>query len=204
MRIFMTRAIPDAGLEILKSAADVHVAEDAANRVVSREKVIEGVKAADVLVSLLTEAVDRPVLEAGSGLLGVANYAVGFNNIDVAVATELGLPVTNTPGVLTDTTADLAWTLLMAVARNIVPADNYMRGGRFSSMGSEPVSGCGHQPGRRRSPQDTGHRRLRPHWPGRLPPFAGVRDARARLRPATQGPHCEDGWCEVRRDGSPP
>ena len=135
MRIFMTRAIPDAGLEILKSAADVHVAEDAANRVVSREKVIEGVKAADVLVSLLTEAVDRPVLEAGSGLLGVANYAVGFNNIDVAVATELGLPVTNTPGVLTDTTADLAWTLLMAVARNIVPADNYMRGGRFRLWG---------------------------------------------------------------------
>ncbi len=135
MRIFMTRAIPDAGLEILKSAADVHVAEDVANRVVSREKVIEGVKAADVLVSLLTEAVDRPVLEAGSGLLGVVNYAVGFNNIDVAVATELGLPVTNTPGVLTDTTADLAWTLLMAVARNIVPADNYMRGGRFRLWG---------------------------------------------------------------------
>ena len=135
MKIFMTRTIPDAGLEILKSAGDVHVAEDAANRLVSKEKVVEGVKTADVLVSLLTETIDRQVLEAGSGLLGVANYAVGFNNIDVAVATELGLPVTNTPGVLTDTTADLAWTLLMAVARNIVPADQYMRGSRFRLWG---------------------------------------------------------------------
>ena len=135
MKIFMTRAIPDAGLEILKGAGDLHVAEDADNRLVSKETVIEGVKAADVLVSLLTEAVDRQVLEAGSNLLGVANYAVGFNNIDVAVATELGLPVTNTPGVLTDTTADLAWTLLMTVARNVVPADRYMRGGRFRLWG---------------------------------------------------------------------
>jgi len=135
MKIFMTRNIPDVGFEILKSAGDVHVAEDAGNRIVPKEKVIEGVRAADVLVSLLTEPIDRQVLEAGSSLLGVANYAVGFNNIDLAVATELGLPVTNTPGVLTDTTADLAWTLLMAVARNIVPADKYMRGGRFRLWG---------------------------------------------------------------------
>jgi glyoxylate reductase len=79
--------------------------------------------------------VDRELLEAGSRLLGVANYAVGYNNVDLVSATELGMPVTNTPGVLTDTTADLAWALLMAVARNIVPADRYMRSGRFRLWG---------------------------------------------------------------------
>jgi lactate dehydrogenase-like 2-hydroxyacid dehydrogenase len=84
---------------------------------------------------MLTEAVDRELLAAGSHLLGVANYAVGFNNVDVAAATELGVPITNTPGVLTDTTADLAWALLMAVARNIVPADRYMRAGRYRLWG---------------------------------------------------------------------
>jgi glyoxylate reductase len=135
MKIFLTREIPEAGLEILRRAGDVKVAADAPDRTVPGEKVIEGVKDADVLVSLLTEPIGRKVLEAGSRLLGVSNFAVGFNNVDVAAATELGLPVTNTPGVLTDTTADLAWTLLMAVARNIVPADQYMRAGRFRIWG---------------------------------------------------------------------
>jgi glyoxylate reductase len=105
---------------------------------------------------LLTEAIDRQVLEAGPGLLGVANYAVGFNNIDVAVATELGLPVTNTPGVLTDTTADLAWTLLMAVARNIVPADKYMRGGRFRLWGPSMFLGADISRGGDDSPKTLG------------------------------------------------
>jgi glyoxylate reductase len=135
MKIFMTRKIPEAGLEILARAGEVHVAVEAGNKKVPLEKIIDGVKDADVLVSLLTEAVDRRVLEAGSRLLGVANFAVGFNNVDVEAATELGLPVTNTPGVLTDTTADLAWALLMAVGRNIVAADRYMRAGRFRLWG---------------------------------------------------------------------
>jgi glyoxylate reductase len=135
MKIFMTRKIPEAGLEILARAGEVHVAVEAGNKKVPLEKIIDGVKDADVLVSLLTEPVDRKVLEAGSRLLGVANFAVGFNNVDVEAATELGLPVTNTPGVLTDTTADLAWALLMAVGRNIVAADRYMRAGRFRLWG---------------------------------------------------------------------
>jgi glyoxylate reductase len=76
--------------------------------------------------------VDRELLEANPGLLGVANHAVGFDNVDVAVATELGIPVSNTPGVLTEATADLTWALLLAVARRIVESDTYVRKNKFN------------------------------------------------------------------------
>jgi lactate dehydrogenase-like 2-hydroxyacid dehydrogenase len=135
VRIFATRRIPDAGLSILKKAGEVEIGIEAEDEPLTRGKLLEGVGRADVLVSLLTERIDREALEAGGRLRGVANYAVGFNNVDVAAATELGLPVTNTPGVLTETTADLAWALLLAVARNIVPADRYMRQGRYRIWG---------------------------------------------------------------------
>lgn len=70
-------------------------------------------------------------MDAGNKLRGIANYAVGFNNIEVAEATKRGLPVTNTPGVLTETTADFAWTLLMATARRVVEADKFTREGKY-------------------------------------------------------------------------
>ncbi len=135
VRFFATRRIPDAGLDLLKKAGDVEIGIDVEDQPLSRGKLFEGIGRADVLVSLLTERIDREALEAGRRLLGIANYAVGFNNVDVLAATELGLPVTNTPGVLTDTTADLAWALLLSVARNIVPADRYMRHGRYKIWG---------------------------------------------------------------------
>ncbi|HXV61781.1 MAG TPA: D-glycerate dehydrogenase [Vicinamibacteria bacterium] len=135
MKIFATRRIPSAGLLILERAGRVAIAQDAEDELVPRAKVLEGVKDADVLVSLLTERIDGEIMRAGASLRGIANYAVGYNNIDVVAATELGLPVTNTPGVLTDTTADLAWTLIMAVARNVVSADRYMRGGKYKIWG---------------------------------------------------------------------
>jgi glyoxylate reductase len=135
LRIFATRRIPDAGLDMLKRTGEVEIGVEAEDEPVSRERLLEGIGGADVLVSLLTERIDREVLEAGPRLRGVANYAVGFNNVDVAAATELGLPVTNTPGVLTDTTADLAWALLLSVARNVVPADRYMRQGQYRIWG---------------------------------------------------------------------
>ena len=89
----------------------------------------------DVLLPLLTEPIDREVLEANPRLLGVAQMAVGFDNIDVGTATELGIPVSNTPGVLTETTADLAWALIMAVARRIPQAHDYMVAGRYKIWG---------------------------------------------------------------------
>jgi glyoxylate reductase len=134
-RIFATRRIPHAGLEILKGAGEVEIGIDVDDEPVPRGKLLDGIGRAEVLVSLLTERIDREAIEAGPRLRGIANYAVGFNNVDVAAATELGLPVTNTPGVLTDTTADLAWALLLSVARNIVPADRYMRKGKYRIWG---------------------------------------------------------------------
>lgn len=147
-RIFVTRSIPEAGLSMLRAAADeVEVAETRDDRGPDRETVLRGAASATVHVSLLTEAVDRGLMEAAPQLLGVANYAVGFNNVDVPAATEHGLPVSNTPGVLTDTTADLAWALLMAVARRVVPADRYLREGRYRIWGPGLMLGADVSPG---------------------------------------------------------
>jgi len=80
----------------------------------------------------LRDEIDRQVINANPDLKGICNYAVGYNNIDVSYATSKNIPVTNTPGVLTETTADLAWSLLMATARRIVEADSFVRNGKFT------------------------------------------------------------------------
>jgi len=147
MKILVTRKFPAAGLDMLKRAGEVSLADASEDRPVPRDAILRGVADADVLVSLLTESIDREILAAGRHLRGVANYAVGFNNIDVKAATELGLPVTNTPGVLTDTTADLAWALLMAAARNLIPADRYLRAGKFKLWGPSLFLGADVSPG---------------------------------------------------------
>ncbi len=144
---FVTRRIPEAGLAILRRAGEVEVAPTPDGAATPREQVLDGARRADVHVSLLTEAVDRELMEQGPQLRGIANYAVGFNNVDVAAATELGLPVSNTPGVLTDSTADLAWALLMAVARRVVPADRYMREGHYRIWGPSLMLGADVSPG---------------------------------------------------------
>lgn len=141
--VFVTRRIPDAGLSLL-NGGDISVVvgqtDDEAG--LSRETFLTGVARARVLVSLLTEDVDREALEAAPHLRGVANYAVGYDNVDVEAATELGIPVSNTPGVLTDTTADLAWALLMATARRVPEADRYTREGRFRIWGPNLLLGA--------------------------------------------------------------
>lgn len=133
MKVFATRRIPEAGLDLLKKEGiTVEVWSGPEDAAPFKHEVIAVARDCDVLLSSLTESVDREVLEAGGErLLGVANYAVGFDNIDIEAATELGIPVSNTPGVLTDTTADLTWALLTAIARNIVQADRYTREGRY-------------------------------------------------------------------------
>jgi glyoxylate reductase len=113
----------------------------------SQDEVLDGVRRCDVLLSLLTEPIGRQVLEAAPRLRGVANYAVGFDNIDIAAATELGIPVSNTPEVLTDTTADLTWALLLAVARNIRQGDLYMRAGKYKLWGPNLLLGEDVSPG---------------------------------------------------------
>lgn len=156
MRIFVTRLIPEAGLALLRREVEVNVWPGPEDEVPTKEEVIQGVKKADVLLSLLTEMIDRSVMEANLRLLGVANMAVGYNNIDVEAATQLGIPVTNTPGVLTDTTADLAWALIMAVARNIVEGHQYMKEGRFKIWGPKLLLGVDVSPGGSGKPKTLG------------------------------------------------
>ncbi len=135
-RIFVTRLIPQEGLEILKGCCQVEVSDY--DGVIPRFLLLEKVKNTDGLFVLLTDMVDKEVIvAAGKKLRVISNYAVGYNNIDVVEATKRGIMVTNTPGVLTETTADLAWALLMSIARRIVEGDKLVRAGKF--RGWEPM-----------------------------------------------------------------
>lgn len=96
-----------------------------------RGDLLQAARRSDALVTLLTDRVDRAVLEAGPRLRIVANVAVGVDNIDVAAATRRGILVTNTPGVLTESTADLTWALILAVARRVIEGDALVRAGHF-------------------------------------------------------------------------
>jgi glyoxylate reductase len=147
-KIFVTRRIRDAGLDLLSEAGvELRVGPGAENARPTREEVLDGTRWADVVLSVLTESIDREVMEANPGLRGVANFAVGFDNIDIPVASELGIPVSNTPGVLTDTTADLTWALLLSAARNIAVGDVYMRGGNYQAWGPNLLLGEDVSPG---------------------------------------------------------
>lgn len=132
--IFVTQRIPEPALELLRAVGDVDVNPDP-DRVLSRDELIEAVRTHDYLLCLLTNKIDAGVMDANPNLKVIANFAVGFDNIDVAAATARKIPVTNTPGVLTETTADFAWALLMAVARRVVEGDQFMRAGKYKAWG---------------------------------------------------------------------
>jgi glyoxylate reductase len=127
--VMVARAIPRAALELLALHANVDANE--ADTGYTPDELLSHARSADAIVSLLTDRIDAAVFAACPKLKIVANVAVGFDNIDVAAATRAGVIVTNTPGVLTDATADFTWALLLAVARNVLPADAYVRGGHF-------------------------------------------------------------------------
>ena len=103
------------------------------NRHATRDELINAVKNYEVVVSMLNDKIDAEVIaQAGSQLKLIANYAVGFNNIDVKAANAKGIHVSNTPDVLTDATADLAWALLFAAARRVIEGDHIARTERFT------------------------------------------------------------------------
>ncbi len=129
MKIFVTRKIPRPGLDALRKEFTLEV--NPVDRVLSKEEIIEGVKGKDGLLCLLTDPIDKDVINAEPNLKMIASYAVGYDNIDIAAATTRGIPVSNTPGVLTETTAELAWALLFSVARRIVEGDTFTREGSF-------------------------------------------------------------------------
>src|SRR5437763_10352404 len=130
--LFVTRALPPAVMDALRALPDAELRVNPHDRVLTRAELLEGVRSCDLLLCQLTDRIDREVFEANPNLKLVANYAVGYDNVDVREATSRRIPVTNTPGVLTDSTADLTWALLLAVARRIVEADRFMRAGRYT------------------------------------------------------------------------
>lgn len=132
MNVVVTRPIPEAGLERLRAEHEILIHDSGdTGPSLGEEGLIRLVQDADALITMLSDPISASVLSAGKRLKVVAQYAVGYDNIDIEAARNLGIVVTNTPGVLTDATADFAFTLLLAVARRIVEADRYVREGRF-------------------------------------------------------------------------
>lgn len=142
-RIFVTREIPAQGLDLLYGAfGRENVAVAPQDAVIARDALLEGVKGADALLPILTDKIDGEVMDAaGPQLKIIANYAVGYNNIDVDAATTRGIPVSNTPGVLTETTADTAWAILMMTARRFGEAERYLRAGKWHGWGPMQLMG---------------------------------------------------------------
>jgi len=132
-KIFVTRQIPDAGLARLREKYDVVVNPE--DRPLTLAELHAGVADADAAIGLLTDKIDAAFFDAAPRLKGYANYAVGFDNIDIPEATRRGIPVSNTPDVLTMATAELAWALLFAVARRVVETDAVMRSGDWKGWG---------------------------------------------------------------------
>ena len=133
-RVFITRIIPEKGLEMVQQEADADVWQDPLPPPYGT--LIQKVKGIDALLCLLTDTVDSKLMDVmGPQVKVISQMAVGFDNIDIAAATARNIPVGNTPGVLTDTTADFAWTLLMAAARRLVEGDKCTRAGKWKTWG---------------------------------------------------------------------
>ncbi len=140
MRVFVTRRIPEVGLRKIASAADLDVWEDRLPP--PRPELLKRIAGCDGVVTLLTETVDAEFFDAaGPQLKVVSNFAVGYNNIDVAEATRRGIKVGNTPGVLTDATAELALTLMLMVARRAPEGERLVRSGGWTGWAPTQLLG---------------------------------------------------------------
>ena len=133
-KVFVSRVIPDEGLRPILEACDAEVWQN--DLPPPRDQLLLKSAGRDGVLTLLTDRIDDEFLDrAGPQLKVVSNFAVGFDNVDVPACTARGVAVGNTPGVLTDTTADLAWSLLMAAARRVAEGDRYVRAGRWQTWG---------------------------------------------------------------------
>ena len=140
-RVFVTRVVPEGGLVPIRAACDADVWPEELPP--PRPVLLEKVRGIDGLLCLLTDQIDGALMDAaGPGLRVISNHAVGYDNVDVAAATARGIPVGNTPGILTETTADFAFALLMAAARRVVEGAGYVRAGRWRTWG--PMTLLGH------------------------------------------------------------
>jgi glyoxylate reductase len=139
-KIFLTRELPPETMALLHDQCELTMNRE--DRVLEKSEIIAGIQGVDGLLCLLTDTIDADIMDANPDLKVIANFAVGFNNIDVAAATERKLPVTNTPGVLTETTADMAWALLMDAARRVSEGDRLVRTKSWNGWGPLQLLGA--------------------------------------------------------------
>lgn len=140
-RVFVTQPVAESALVRLREIADVEVNHDS-SRILAKSKLIQGVARNDILFSLLHDVVDRDVLAANPNLKAVASMTITPDNIDMAEATARKIPVTNIPAVVTEATADIAFGLLLAVARRIVEGDRLVREGAYPGSQSNHLAGA--------------------------------------------------------------
>jgi glyoxylate reductase len=132
-RIYLTRPLPEPAARVLRDAPVEVRGWDRDDTPVPRDVLLREVVDADGIVCLITEKIDAELIERMAHCRVIAQVAVGYDNIDVVAATRKGIFVTNTPGVLTETTADMAWAILMATARRVVEGDKFTRSGRWKT-----------------------------------------------------------------------
>jgi len=139
--VYVTRRIPDAGIELLEEECEVHVREKKLppSRGELRERLEE--LQPDGLLCLLSEEIDGELLDAVPGLRVVSTFSVGYDHVDVEAAADRNVAVGHTPGVLSDTTADFAWTMLMTCARRTVEGHEYVRDGEWETWGPTLLTG---------------------------------------------------------------
>lgn len=130
-QVLITRQVPEAGLEIVRQTCEIHL--DPRDHQLSNEAMCQAVVGKSGIMCLSTDRIDARVLEAGTALKVVSTVAVGYDHIDVKTATQRGILVTNTPGAVTESTADLTWGLLLSVARRIPEGDRYIRAGQWDA-----------------------------------------------------------------------
>lgn len=142
-KVFVTRPIPEAGLSMLhEKGYEVFINEKARDRAASEKEMINGVKNADAMLSILTDKITAKVMDAGlPNLKIIANYAVGFDNVDLEAAKKRNIMVTNTPGVLTDSVAEHTFALMLAIAHRISEADRFSRAGKYKAWGPKLLLG---------------------------------------------------------------
>lgn len=138
-RVYVTRLIPQAGLDLLSPHHDLDVWQG--DLLPSPEELLRGARHADAIISLLTESITEEVISAAPSLKVIANMAVGYDNVDIQAATKRSIVVTNTPDVLTETTADFAWALMLAAARRIPEGIEYVREGRWRTWETQTLLG---------------------------------------------------------------
>ena len=129
--VYVTRQIPEEGINLLKKFCRM-VEVNPYDRSLTYDELLKQVKSRDAILTMLSDRIDERLMSEAKSLKVIANYAVGYENINIKTATAKGIIVTNTPGVLTESTADMAWALLFSITRRIVEGDKLTRAGKFT------------------------------------------------------------------------